>query len=420
MRRGIILLVVALLAVGGCNFGSWWGRRDYFADNAGPPATQPADARGSPEAAGALATKTAAYARELEELLESRRSRPPAARPASPPVVPFEPTFPDVRWTEPPVQLALGPPQRDEPAAPAPPEKPAAATEKPAAAPQPANVAEAVPQAEAHQPAGQPAAPAPVVANVSRQSAPVTRASEPSSDELEASLARRIADYPRDLAAHLDYQLIQLLRGRPVPELDRIAGLPMEDRELLAGLMDALANFRAAVRDGENRMFAEKARPLVELSDRLRPQASLRIGEMALCSRVDGFGVYQTIDTRNLPAGRETTAVLYCEVENFSSRLNDQRMWETNLTQAAALYNERGQRVWEDRPRPVTDQSRNRRRDFFIARMVKLPAALPPGRYRLLVTMSDQQAGRVAENSLTITLSARQEEAAAAKRAAAF
>jgi len=418
MRRGILLLSIAALTAGGCNFGAWWGRRDYFADNAEPPqpapATQPADTPQVPDAAAALAAKTAAYARGLEELLQARQSRAGAAPPpAIPATRPFEPAFPDVKWLEPPVQLVLGPPQRSEPPAPVVQEEPAAA-QTPAS--HGANRAAAVHVEEARTPAEQ-SAPA-VVANTSRQVPAAT--AEPATDQLEASLARQISDYPRDLAAHLDYQLLRLVRGLPVPQPERMASLSVEDRELLESLLDALANFRAAVRDGENRMLMEKARPLVELSERLRPHAALRIGSMALCSRVDGFGVYQPVDAQRLSSGRELAVILYCEVENFSSRLNDQRMWETTLTQGAVLYNDRGQRVWEEKPRLVNDLSRNRRRDFFIARLVRLPAGLPPGHYRLLVSVSDRQAGRVAENSLSLTLVARQEEAGLVRRPDGF
>jgi hypothetical protein len=96
-------------------------------------------------------------------------------------------------------------------------------------------------------------------------------------------------------------------------------------------------------------------------------------------------------------------------VENFASKLNEQKMWQTDLTQEAVLYNDKGQRgLAEEKKRPVSDLSRNRRHDFFVVRLLKLPAGLPIGQYHLVLTICDQQAQRVTEASLPIQIVAEQ------------
>jgi hypothetical protein len=183
-----------------------------------------------------------------------------------------------------------------------------------------------------------------------------------------------------------------------------IGALGAEDREALAALLDAISNYRARLADGRNLMFAEKVRPLVELSGRLAALGELRVGGLALCSRVDGFGVYEPLAGERLAAGREHEAIVYCEVENFSSRLNAQGQWETNLAQEVVLYNEAGVRVWRDKPKSVTDVSRRQRRDFYTVQRIRLPANLPAGHYRLGVTIRDEQLQRVAEATVPIQI----------------
>jgi hypothetical protein len=228
-------------------------------------------------------------------------------------------------------------------------------------------------------------------------------------DQFEAKLAQHIKDYPRDLASQLDYQVLQWVRGQQVPQADAIAQLPMEDREILSALMDALSNFRNSVKGNDNLLLAQKVRPFVEMADRLRPQASLRIPTVALCQRVQGFGVYDPIDANRFTAGRNNKVILYCEVENFASFLNDQRMWQTDLTQETVVYDDRGQRVWVEKRQPFKDLARNRRRDFCVAREIRLPASLMPGQYSIVVSVADQQANRMAEATMLVQLLARVE-----------
>ncbi|MFI5379637.1 MAG: hypothetical protein ACHRHE_10095 [Tepidisphaerales bacterium] len=219
---------------------------------------------------------------------------------------------------------------------------------------------------------------------------------------VEARIGQTVRDYPRDLAAQFDYQLLQLIKGQQVTPVDGLSMLPRDDREMLWALLDSLALLRSNLKTDTNMTASQKARPLIGLGERLRAGVDLRVGTIALCSRVDGFGVYQPMSADRLPSGRETTAVLYCEVENFLSRQVDGGQWETNLSQEITLYNERGQRVWSEKAKLVKDLCRNRRHDFFVGQRVTLPSALMPGSYSLRVTIVDQNANRVQEGTLAV------------------
>ena len=227
----------------------------------------------------------------------------------------------------------------------------------------------------------------------------------PTADQLLQKLGTRVREYPGDVAAHLEYQLLQFLRGEPVPELASVAPLPAEDRELLTALLDGLSNFRNALRAETNMLQSRKVAPLLEMSDRLRSLGELTIPAAALCTKVERFGVYDPMEPAQFHNGPNNEAILYCEVANFSSQLNSNRQWETRLKHEAVVYNETGLNVWTAKADTVSDLSRNRRHDFYVVRRLRLPT-LPVGRYLLKVTVTDLQVSRVAESTVPIQVMA--------------
>jgi hypothetical protein len=266
----------------------------------------------------------------------------------------------------------------------------------------PIELPDATPTPRAEQPAPPTPTPAPDVPLPTRVE-PVVVTSSP----LEQQLQQRIRDYPDDLSAHLDYQMLLFLRDEPVPNLSAMSSLPAEDRELISAFMDGMSNFRNAIRADANMLLSRKIRPLVEMADRLRSRSDLGIPTLALCRKVEGFGRYDPIEPLRFVAGKAHPVIIYCEVENFSSQLNDGKMWETKLSQDAVLYTETGLPVWSVKTESFSDLARNRRRDFFVVKLVSLPDNLVIGRYLLKVTIIDQQANRVAEASLPLQVIAR-------------
>ncbi|MFN4243944.1 MAG: hypothetical protein ACK4PI_12005 [Tepidisphaerales bacterium] len=217
---------------------------------------------------------------------------------------------------------------------------------------------------------------------------------------VEAMVARRVERDPRDVSAQLDAALLAYLREEPTPNASAIASLPQEDREIIAAAIDALVNFRAGVRSDPNMMYAARVRPFAEMSDRLRLRSELAVPVVAMASRVDSFGVYEPMPQVISPRS-ETVTVLYTEVANFTSRLTETRQWETRLSAELGLFDASGRRVWSFRPPLKVDLCRNRRTDFFISYLVRIPPQ-PPGRYVLKVTVTDENVGRVAEGLLPL------------------
>ena len=224
-------------------------------------------------------------------------------------------------------------------------------------------------------------------------------------DAVAARIASRAKDYPADLSAQADDQLAKYLREESVPDMSTLAGLAPEDREMLGAILDALSNFRSQIRADNNMLFSKKVHPLVELADRLRSQSELSVPTVALCTGVQAFGVYEPMEPARFVAGTRQEAIVYCEVENFLSQPNEKNLYETRLTQSIVLYTETsGLPVWTAPKDTIVDQARRRRHDFFLGKKVFLPSTLTIGRYLLKVTIEDQQAHHIAENTVPVEI----------------
>jgi len=380
LAAGFIFLGV--LAVGCKNQGGPSGQASAptvaAAQVSAPPATapsalQPASAAPvEPDDASLLARKTSEYARDITPLLGQRPSAPEA-----------QPSI--VQWTQP----ATRPAQTDR-----------RQTAWPTAN-QPAALAVAQLKEDDTVPQILPESADQIPPN-SHASAPVSGPT----DEYEQKLQNLVHDYPRDLGNQFDYQLLRLVRDEPTPDLANVSQLSSEDRDLLLALMDGLSNFRDAVRNDGNVMLNRKIRPLLEMTDRLRSQAQLSIPTVAFCSQVLSYGVYSPMPSSRFPAGRNNDLIVYCEVANFTSIQGNDAIWRTRLRQEMVLYTNTGLAVWPAKSNAdvFLDQSRNRRHDFFISRLVRLPSSLAPGKYVLKITLLDEQSNRIVEASAPLEI----------------
>jgi hypothetical protein len=154
------------------------------------------------------------------------------------------------------------------------------------------------------------------------------------------------------------------------------------------------------------------------MAERLRSQGQLAIPTVAFCTRVDRFGVYQPMASSHFYAGRENDMIVYNEAANFTSVEGNDGIWRTRLRQETVLYTDTGLAVWPEKSNSETflDESRNRRHDFYIPRLVKLPSSLAAGNYVLKIILTDEESNRVAEASAPLQLMA--DSAAAAQPAA--
>ena len=379
LRSLVIVLTVSIVASAGCKSSNPQGGSPSASTsrhsptsqsvaNAGTPTPQPVvpDAAPAPGTAEALAQRANVYAQSIAPLL-SQHSAPKESEAATGNSMPKS-------------AKALQ--------APAAPEAGAA-------------------KAESNDNRAFAAAPNKTDVQVLRQPPATTQApvQAPATDARTAAFARRAAEYPQDLSAQTDYQLLKLLEEESVPDLQSMSGLTPEDRELLSTLMDSLVNFRNQLKQNNNMLLSKKISPLVDLGTRLKTQAELTIPTFTFVSQAPGFGRYQAIEPARFIAGKPHIVGIYYEVENFKSRPNENGLYETRLTENLVLYTEAfGQPVWQDRKSTLTDTSHRQRQDFFNAKNITLPASLTIGRYLLKVTIEDQQAQRIAESTIPVEI----------------
>ncbi len=342
-----------------------------------------------------LARKTSAYANDVSRELNQQ--------PASPSTHPSM-----VEWVDPANHASdrAGAPANSAPAATAPPVANEAAslasahlkedTSVPLILPESADLPPSAPSsaaqsAPAQSVGAQPQSPAPDAPNEAAP-APVTV----STDEYELKLHKLVQDYPRDLGYQLDYQLLRLVRDEPTPDLSDVSQLSNEDRDLLMALMDGLTNFRTTARSNANLMLNRKIQPLIEMAERLRSQGQLAIPTVAFCTRVVSFGNYDPMPSNRFPAGQENPLIVYTEAANFTSIQGSDGFWRTRLREEMVLYTDTGLAVWPEKSNAVsyTDQSRNRRHDFFIPQVIRLPASLAAGKYLLKINLTDEESNR--------------------------
>ena len=188
-----------------------------------------------------------------------------------------------------------------------------------------------------------------------------------------------------------------MLNGQPAFTPDLVTQLSASDQQFVRWMLAGIEAFHSHLATDPARGIAA----LVDLADHLRPAAPLQVPTIALCTRVDGFGVYDTVTPEQWPALRESGVVFYCEVQGFSSRQQEQN-WETRLAQQISLLDAQGQTIWRDQPNTVVDLCRRQRRDFYVARIIRLPDNLPEGKYTLQVAMEDQLTGRKTQADLPL------------------
>jgi hypothetical protein len=418
-------LSILLLIAGGCLSSHHSANQTTLPqEGKSPPDAAPAATRpdgmdaANVNPADLIAHRAEQYSREMEPAIARRNAAidpSPAAQPA-----PAQPGFVQpslVQWGDPSAsQLSLLPGyllrSGSEPPAPAPIETSPSSANQPlaqlaslkmgatsnavvaATAPVREDISDNKPQIASNEPAV-----APVETARSEMDNPADSGPSANASALDARIAKRVHDYPSDLSAQFDYQMMAFINDQPVPNLTTLSSLPTEDRDMLSAIMDGLSMYRNNLRADNNMLLSKQVRPLLDMADRLRSLADLTIPTVALCSEVRGFGNYTPFDgdPPHFSAGVDHPAILYCEVQNFSARLNDTKMWQTELGQDAVLYTEGGMEVWRDKPQSVVDSARNRRQDFFIVQRMRLPATLPIGRYLLKVTIEDKQSHHVAE-----------------------
>lgn len=228
--------------------------------------------------------------------------------------------------------------------------------------------------------------------------------------ELDAtieSLERSVKAQPSTIAElhdHLRLRALKLIAGRdeeaylPIPG----ASPPQQDywsKQLFA--MSAYLNSSSQLDDKQRAAAA-----LVHLDESraaLAQMATLQVRNLAFAEKVDGFGAYEPLKEAKFEPG--TPVTLYAEVENFASA-STKDGYETQLATSYQVVDGSGRRIDAAQFPEVDDVCRGRRRDFHLQYGVTLPRRISPGEYRLELTITDQQSGKIGQASVPFEINA--------------
>jgi hypothetical protein len=247
---------------------------------------------------------------------------------------------------------------------------------------------------------------APQTIEAPRSNGPATQPAAAVSSDLGNRLNQAASQNSENVEAQLNHRLYRFLSEEPAAGDEDLAKLSPEDRDLVTAITQGLTKFRAITRGTPDATMGEKIQPMLEMADALRDRANLTVNNLTLCDSVERFGIYEAIASASFPAGKDTPAIVYCEVENFHPRQTAEGMWETKLKYELAMYSEASPSkvVFSKPATPVIDRCRTRRRDFFLADNITLPKKLAAGRYVLKVTLTDEQAKKVGEATLPVEI----------------
>lgn len=240
---------------------------------------------------------------------------------------------------------------------------------------------------------------------------------------LSDSLRQMIVDFRGEVfhySSYSDNPLRELLVLAALPLIDSdgvlsqgtieaINGLTDREREIFGRFQDFFARLGQELANGSDSEEAVVT-GITELLASLSTEPQLELHHPMLCTSVSGFGAYKAFG-KNTAGGYaflsqiKQQAVVYIEVDNFTSELNENSKWVTKLSQQLVIYNDRdGLPVWKQPWRPVVDVTENKRKDFFVVQVITLTERLGLGRYQLKISLRDELSGAESETAIELEM----------------
>ncbi|MEE9297319.1 MAG: hypothetical protein V3W34_20455 [Phycisphaerae bacterium] len=227
-------------------------------------------------------------------------------------------------------------------------------------------------------------------------------------DALIAELEDRVAAAPNDMHAQWRLALLRLATDDTLRAHKRSPDMLEDSASLLSGAVDVMIATRRALEDPvvgvDDTMAAVNG-----LRAKLRERAALSIPSVALCSQVQGYGVYEVLADGTFRPYVPNQAIVYFEVKGFQSEsvvgpafqpVNDRlesrshMRFRTVLSERLEVRRLDGDLMWEHEESTIEDFCSRRREDFFVAQRIVLPATLGEGEYVLKVTVEDALADK--------------------------
>jgi hypothetical protein len=228
--------------------------------------------------------------------------------------------------------------------------------------------------------------------------------------ELRTALNQQVRDPESSVSSALALAMLEMLSaqesgGGGAPSMANLSERERQAVQSVRELIDTLAKDPAAASD-PSRVSQMLARSM----DALASARSVRVARAELCQRVEDFGRFKPFDLNTFVAGRPHRVIVYTEIENYAyrdlgSEATGGNRWSVELGQELQLYTGDGSMLAWRKPEEATgENSRNKRRDFYITQMVELPRTLTVGAYSLKVVLRDKVSGARSEAIIPIQI----------------
>jgi hypothetical protein len=191
--------------------------------------------------------------------------------------------------------------------------------------------------------------------------------------------------------------------------LDTLASEGLLSQAELASLQAARQMLAALASEGGIADPGQVSGVLERIRQELDAKAGLRVVRSMLCTRVDGFGRYETFGANRFIAGKAQPVIVYTELDRFAHKESTGEdglpRYGVELSQRLELYHTADDlNTWNRAAETDRTTSRNRLRDYYLINQVTLPANLTVGKYHLKVIMRDLVAGTTAEAIIPIEI----------------
>ncbi len=185
-----------------------------------------------------------------------------------------------------------------------------------------------------------------------------------------------------------------------------IPDLTDQERAVLLTLQTFFTDLNASLQSGAPDDVQQRvADAAAKLRQSLVHEPQLKLPTVALCTRVGGFGDYAPFDHYAFTAGAEQKAIVYLEIDDFVSEINDKGEYVTELSQQLTIYSDRdGIPAWTGDWQTAVDVTKNKRQDFFTVQGITLPKNLSVGKYTLKLRVRDEKSKAEAETSVGLEI----------------
>jgi len=219
-------------------------------------------------------------------------------------------------------------------------------------------------------------------------------------EDVIRQLEKYSANGPQDLNVQLALRCLYQAYG-----LEDKAAAPLEDTPQTEKA-DSQALAKALILAGQaikqnNQNNPELANRTLQALESLRQEiadrADLQISTLKICQEAPkAFGQYQEFPLTDLQSGKAKTIWIYCELDNFKTKANEEGKYFSRLNAEITLYDADFRIVTQFPRSEVRDApSVKPRRDFYLRGSLNLPD-LKPGKYQLVMVVEDLIAGKTA------------------------